>query len=92
MSLFRWGVPKVDLFANRSNSKCQKYFFFPPDPVATAVDALKQNWSDISAFAFPPFSPVGMVIAKAVRKKAKLILVCPRWPSQPWWPLVQQYS
>ncbi|EYC23896.1 hypothetical protein Y032_0014g2204 [Ancylostoma ceylanicum] len=93
MSLFqRWGVPEVDLFASRSNAKCQKYFSFLPDPDSTAVDAFKQSWLGISAYAFPPFSLVGRVIAKAVRERARLILVCPRWPSQPWWPLVQQYS
>ncbi|KAK6048632.1 hypothetical protein COOONC_13863 [Cooperia oncophora] len=92
-SLFRkWGTPDIDLFASRVNSKCKKFFSFLPDPLCLAVDAFKQTWSGIYAYAFPPFNMVGRVVSKAVRERARLILVCPEWPSQPWWPLVQQHT
>ncbi|VDP55623.1 unnamed protein product [Heligmosomoides polygyrus] len=92
-SLFiRWGTPTIDLFASRNNAKCRTYFSILPDPHCQAVDAFKQPWSGIFAYAFPPFNLVGRTIRKALREHARLILVCPRWPTQAWWPLVQRYG
>lgn len=35
------------------------------------------------AYAFPPFSLVGMMLAKAMRDKCTLNIITPVWPSQP---------
>ncbi|KAL6730160.1 hypothetical protein Aduo_001154 [Ancylostoma duodenale] len=81
-SLFaKWGNPDVDLFASRWKRKCKKFSSFLPDPEASAVNAFAQEWSEIYSYAFPPFNMVGRVIRKAVREKARLILVCPKWES-----------
>ncbi|KAK6046410.1 hypothetical protein COOONC_16085 [Cooperia oncophora] len=93
MLLFaKWGVPKIDLFASRWNNKCQKYFSFFPDPGAAGVDAFAQDWSETYGYAFPPFNLVGKTIRKALKEKARLILVCPMWKNQSWWPLVMEHG
>ncbi|KIH69452.1 hypothetical protein ANCDUO_00200 [Ancylostoma duodenale] len=93
MSLFaKWGVPEIDLFASRASRKCRRFYSFLPDPGACAVDAFAQDWSGIFGYAFPPFNMVGRVIRKAVREHARIILVCPRWQAQSWWPLVSRYG
>ncbi|RCN31307.1 hypothetical protein ANCCAN_22915 [Ancylostoma caninum] len=92
-SLFaKWGNPDVVLFASRWNRKCKKFFSLLPDPEASAVNAFAQEWSEIYGYAFPPLNMVGRVIRKAVREKARLILVCPRWESQSWWPLLMRHG
>lgn len=88
----RWSAPSIDLFASRWNAKCSKFFSFLPDPNASGVDAFAQEWSGIYGYAFPPFNMVGRVIRKALREGAHLILVCPKWKNQSWWPLVLEHG
>ncbi|VDP09734.1 unnamed protein product [Heligmosomoides polygyrus] len=89
---WRWSAPSIDLFASRWNAKCSKFFSFLPDPNASGVDAFAQEWSGIYGYAFPPFNMVGRVIRKALREGAHLILVCPKWKNQSWWPLVLEHG
>ncbi|XP_047990684.1 uncharacterized protein LOC125229783 [Leguminivora glycinivorella] len=87
--LHRFGKPTIDLFASRSNAKCQNFVSWKPDPDAIAVDAFTINWSENYFYAFPPFSLILKCLRKIVDDQAKGILVFPYWPSQPWFPLLQ---
>ena len=51
-----------------------------------AVDALSIPWTDLLGYAFPPFAIISKVIRKARLEGARLILIAPWWPSQPWFP------
>nr|XP_046491856.1 uncharacterized protein LOC124223672 [Neodiprion pinetum] len=51
-----FGVPEIDLFASRSNTKCIKFCAWQRDPEAQAIDAFTLNWSQWRFYAFPPFA------------------------------------
>ena len=84
----KFGKPKIDLFASRLNNKLEKYISWKPDPKAVATDAFSVEWGKKFSYAFPPFNQIGKVIQKAIREKTKIIIVCPVWPTQPWYTIV----
>ena len=82
-----WSPHNVDLFAARHNRQLPRYFSFKPDPEAEAVDALAQCWSDLRAYAFPPFALIGRCLWKLEQEKVKeLVLIVPVWHNQTWFP------
>lgn len=85
--VIRFGKPEIDLFATRVNNKCRKYVSWRRDPGAWAVDAFTIDWSGMFFYAFPPFAIISKILQKIKREKAEGILVVPRWPAQPWFPL-----
>ncbi len=82
-----FGKPTIDLFASRSNRKCERYVSWKKDPESEAVDAFTLTWTHLEFYAFPPFSLVLKTLRKIKRDRAEGILVVPDWPSQPWYPL-----
>ena len=58
------GQRDVDLFASRGNAQLQRYVSWLPDPDAYAFDAFGLNWSEFTAFCFPPFSLVPKVLQR----------------------------
>lgn len=84
------GNPVIDLFASRTNAKCNNYVSWHPDPDALAIDAFTISWHTKFFYAFPPFPLVLRCLEKIIIDKAEGILVFPYWPSQPWFPLLQQ--
>ena len=82
----KWFRPHIDLFATRFSRRLPLFVSPVPDPQAWAVDALSLPWTNMSAYAFPPFSILRKVIKKARVEEANLILVAPMWESQPWFP------
>ncbi|KAG6456482.1 hypothetical protein O3G_MSEX009753 [Manduca sexta] len=84
-----FGLPKIDLFASRENAKCPKFVSWKQDPDAVAVDAFTLNWNLDYFYAFPPFSLILRCLRKIIDDEANGILVYPYWPSQPWFPLLQ---
>lgn len=83
----KFGQPKLDLFASRSNAKCKCYVSWKRDPDAWAIDAFTLSWSELDFYAFPPFSMILKMLQKIIHDKAEGIVVVPHWPSQPWYPL-----
>ena len=81
-----WHKPQVDLFATQFNKRLPLYVSPVPDPRAWAVDALSIPWTNLDAYAFPPFPIIGKVLRKAREERARMILIAPNWPTQPWYP------
>ena len=81
-----WFKPQVDIFATRFSRRLPLFVSPVPDPQAWAVDALSISWTNLSAYAFPPFPILGKVIRKVRADKATVILIAPKWESQPWFP------
>ncbi len=78
----------TDLFATRNNAQLDRYIAWKPDPHAFAIDALSISWTELQAYAFPPFSLIPRVLQKIISDKATLIVIVPRWPTQAWYPLL----
>lgn len=84
-----FGQPDIDLFASRDNAKCTRFISWKQDPDAVSVDAFTVDWQTYYFYAFPPFSLILKCLRKIIDDNAHGILVYPNWPSQPWFPLLQ---
>ena len=83
-------VPDIDLFASRINFQFSRYISFKADPEAFAVDAFSVSWSNLSFYAFPPFSVILRLLTKVRRDRAEGVIVVPDWPTQVWYPLLSK--
>lgn len=82
-----FGVPSIDLFASRINTKCKRFCSRFPDPDAELVDSFTTSWSKEKFYAFPPFALILPTLRKIINDEGTGIMVAPLWPSQPWYPL-----
>lgn len=92
MIVHKLGQPDIDLFASRTNTKCDAYVSWKRDPDALTVDAFTINWRLHYFYAFPPFSLILKCIRKIINDEATGILVFPYWTRQPWFPLFKKVS
>ena len=86
----KWFTPHVDLFATHLNHKLPRYVSPVPDPKAWDIDALNINWTNLTAYAYPPTALLHKVIQKIKQCHCLIIVIAPGWPGMPWfWDLVQ---
>ena len=86
----KWFTPHVDLFATHLNHKLPLYVSPVPDPKAWDIDALNINWTNLTAYAYPPTALLHKVIQKIKQCYCLIIVIAPGWPGMPWfWDLVQ---
>ena len=52
-----------------------------------ARDALLAPWDPVT-YLFPPTPLIPKVIQRLKEVHIRAILICPRWPSSLWWPLL----
>ena len=89
-SLLRKWPANVDLFATSMNFRLPTYFSPVSDPQAAGIDSFLQNWSNLQAYAFPPFPTIRQVLNKAREsRKLHLTLVAPMWRQKEWFPDLQ---
>lgn len=81
-----FGTPKTDLFASRLNNKLPIYVSWKPDPGSVACNTFSIKWGVEFGYAFPPFNLIGRVLCKLERDQCTVLLICPYWTSQPWFP------
>ena len=87
---WKWFTPHVDLFATLLNHKLPLYVSPIPDPRAWNIDALNINWTNLTAYAYPPTALLHKVIQKIKQCHCLIIVIAPGWPGMPWfWDLVQ---
>ena len=86
----KWFTPHVDLFATHLNHKLPLYVSPIPDPRAWDTDALNIDWTNLTAYAYPPTALLHKVIQKIKQCHCLIIVIAPGWPGMPWfWDLVQ---
>ena len=86
----KWFTPHVDLFATHLNHKLPLYVSPVPDPKPWDIDALNINWTNLTAYAYPPTALLHKVIQKIKQCHCLIIVIAPGWPGMPWfWDLVQ---
>ncbi|XP_057338526.1 uncharacterized protein LOC130676391 [Microplitis mediator] len=67
----KFGTPEIDLFASRTNRKCEKFCSWHRDPDAYCVDAFTMVWADLKFYAFPPFSLILRTLKKIEADQAQ---------------------
>ena len=82
----------VDLFASAWNAQLDNFVSWIPQPRAMAVNAFSLNWRSVAGYAFPPFNLIFKCLDKIRREKANLVLICPVWPTQPWYPVLLELA
>ncbi len=82
----------IDLFAASWNTQLPAFASWFPQPGASRIDALSFSWVGLKGYAFPPFYLIKNCLSKIRREKSELILVCPYWPSQPWYPILLELA
>jgi hypothetical protein len=83
-----WGRPFVDLFATSANKRLHHFFSPLPDPLAWGMDALSHDWNGMYAYLFPPFTLLLSALRKVSESSGLFLLIAPRWPAQPWFPML----
>ena len=87
-----FGYPvEIDFMASRTNCQIARFMSWRPDPNAVAVDAFTVDWSSLNFWCFPPFSIILQVLHKIQLDKATGLLMVPRWPTQPWYPVLTKH-
>lgn len=84
----QWGTPDIDMFASHLNNQLPSFASWKPDPSCTYIDAFTLSWQNSFIYCFPPFALICRTLNKVITDKAKAIVVAPRWPAQPWFPLL----
>ncbi len=83
-----WGPFTVDCFATFYNTKLPRFFSRFWNPGSSGTDAFAQNWSEENCLMVPPVVLIPSVLKHLYSCKSKGVLVCPQWPSSPFWPLL----
>jgi len=82
------GPFQIDLFASRLTKQLTRFYSWRPDPEAEATDAFTQNWAQARGYANPPRCLISRCLSQIRRQEARLVMVTPLWPYQPWFPLL----
>ena len=84
----QWGLPSLDLFATRVNTRFSRYVSPYPDPEATGVDAMARSWNDLGlVYAFPPVKMMQDVLLKCTQTSGTcILLIAPHRPMASWYP------
>ena len=69
-----------------------KFFSWLPQLDACRTNALAFSWSNLKAYAFPPFALINDCLFKLLREQAEIVLICRHWPGQPWFPLLLELT
>ena len=80
--------PTVDLFATETNTRLPSFCTRRFSPKAWGMDAFSFPWTNLYAYAFPPWCMIHRVLTTLRDSNATLLLVAPCWPAQPWFPLL----
>ncbi|CAG8711692.1 3236_t:CDS:10 [Cetraspora pellucida] len=70
-----WGPMDLDAFVNYKNYMTPAYISWKPDPKA-------RIWAN------PPWILLPRVLNKVIREKLTIVIVFPRWPLAPWFPVL----
>ncbi len=85
-----WGLPIVDLFATRLNTKVEAFYARLPDPLALPGNPLQVDWSQGLLYMYAPQPLLSLALHKVIREEAQVIAIIPWWPRRGWFPLVLQ--
>ena len=76
-----------DLFASHWNHQLPNYITWKDQH--HTMNAFHHQWIN-GDYLFPPFSLIGRVLRKIRQDKCKVVLVAPKWETQPWYPTLRE--
>ena len=88
----RWGNITIDRFASDKNRKLTRFNSRYLCPETEGVNAFSLDWSNEFNLIVPPVYLISKTIPHflASSSEARAGLVCPRWPSATFWPLLHK--
>ena len=81
--------PTLDAFASSKTKQLPRYMSWKQDNLAVGRNALMCKWDKVT-YLFPPTPLMAKVVNKVKEERIEAILVCPRWTSALWWPMIQE--
>ena len=86
----RWGKISIDRFASDINRKSKRFNSRYLCPEAEGINAFSLDWSKEANLLVPPTYLIPRAIKHFLKSftESKAILICPYWPSAPFWPLL----
>ena len=80
------GSPSIDVFAKSSDSHCPIFW-------GQGHSAFDQSWKAQGLlWSNPPFSRMGELVSKIEAEGPECLIVCPNWPTSPWWEPLQNLT
>jgi hypothetical protein len=76
--------PQIDLFANRTNRKCNSYVSAEKDEEALGRDAFSMDWRSSFFLIHPPIPIILKCLRKIIQDRTRAILILPAWEGQAW--------
>jgi hypothetical protein len=84
-----WGPHTVDRFADQLNAQLPSFFSRFCCPGSSGIDAFAFDWSNAANnWLVPPVHLIIRAVKHLIACKAKGTLVCPKWPSAGFWPVL----
>lgn len=84
----RCGKPSVDAFADCELHNCDKWW----GPGSSVENSLDISWKEESlVWCNPPWSLLKATVSKIIEEKVLAVLVCPHWPSEEYYRMVQPF-
>ena len=84
----QFGPFTIDLFADQSNKKVDRFYSDFLCPKSLGIDAFAHSWDHETAWICPPVGLVPQVIRKIRQTKGDGVLIIPRWVSASFWALL----
>ena len=86
----RWGKISINRFASDINRKSKKFNSRYLCPETESINAFSIGWSNEVNLLMPPTYLIPRAIKHFLKSllKSKAIIICPYWPSAPFWPLL----
>lgn len=81
----RWGPHTFDRFATDRNALCPQFSSAFWCPGTAGIDAFSFDWAGTNSWCNPPFHLIPRVIEHLRLCAAAATVICPVWPSRPWW-------
>jgi hypothetical protein len=84
--------PTIDCFSTVQNHLLPQFVTTNKSEAAMATNAFSFSWKIHVPYLHPPISMIMRCLRKIIQDQTEAIIVTPRWPGQPWWPLLQQLT
>ena len=85
---FSLGSSAGGLVCIQDNQTATTFLQLETRPTSEAVDAFKQTWIEFTGYANPPWGLIGCCVQYTLQQGARIVLITPLWPGQPWYPIL----